>query len=108
MAVKQNYVTSEIKKKEKKLGKKITNPAEPNDHYSLDYTIIAANEQQKEIKFGDGMQFENDLVLQALGFKPDKEGVLKIPAFGREENTKTKKPSKASTKNRETLDARDM
>ena len=53
MAVKQNYVTSRIKEKEKKLGKKITEAPSPNDKYSLDYSSIELNANQKEVKFGE-------------------------------------------------------
>lgn len=118
MAVKQNYVTSEIKKQEKKLGKKITEAPGPDSNYSLDYSGIELNANQKEVKFGEGLQFENDLVLQSLGFKTNTNGTLVLSTYDYEakiadngEIIRTKKSSKASTKtaqSRDEIDTRDI
>ena len=60
------------------------------------------------------MQFENDLVLQSLGFKQNADGTLVLPTYDYEakiadngEIIRSKKSSKASTKTAKTTQSKD-
>lgn len=71
-----NIVTMEIQRREAKLGKKITHPADSSDKFEITYTEFAANQERTEILSGEGKEFENDTLLEVLGFEKDSKGVL--------------------------------
>lgn len=83
-----NIVTMEIKRREKKFGKKITHPADSNDKFEITYTEFAANQERTEILSGEGKEFENDTVLEILGFEKDSKGILVLQAEPNKEISK--------------------
>lgn len=73
----QNVVTMEIKRREKKLGKKITHPADPDDRFSIN-SIELGKEKGLEIIYGNDNKSTNEL-LRNQGYieKPDGMMILK-------------------------------
>lgn len=67
--------------KRKEIGNK---PAGKNDELNLTYTQFAADEKRKEIRIGEGFEFENDLLLKSFGFELDNSGTLTMKALDNE------------------------
>lgn len=51
-----------------------------NDKFEITYTEFAANQERTEITTGEGKQFDNDALLELLGFQKDANGELKLSA----------------------------
>lgn len=53
-------------------------PAGKDSKINITYTEFAANQERTEIKTGEGREFDNDTLLQILGFEKDADGILKL------------------------------
>jgi len=62
--------------KEKKMR-----PAGKNDKFDVTYTHFATERQKAEILTGNGEKFDNDALLEMLGFKKNEQGELTIKAY---------------------------
>lgn len=67
-----------------KTVKKKSMPAGKNDNIRVAYTQFESNMDRTEIKVGDGREFDNDALLELLGFEKDASGVLRLPAASHE------------------------
>ena len=81
-------------------------PAGRNDKFEITYTGFAADIERTEIKVDEGHEFDNEGLLQMLGFEKDENGNLKLPASDYEaeiadngEIIRRKKGSKVLTEN---------
>lgn len=61
------------RKKEKKFI-----PASENDKLIITCTHFASNKEKTELLTGEGKEFDNDALLETLGFKKDDKGVLTL------------------------------
>lgn len=109
MAVKQNYVTTRIKEKERKLGKKITEALKPEDKFKIGNTGFEVEANQQEIEIF-GTEIDNNF-LRELGFKPNPNGELALPTSMYEaeiadngEIIRRRKGSRILTENKEVRD----
>lgn len=58
-----------------------TVPAGKDDRLNLTCTQFASNQERSEIKAPEGREFDNDALLELLGFEKDGKG-LKLPTEG--------------------------
>lgn len=52
-----------------------TVPAGKNDNMELTYTQFATNQERTEMLTGEGKEFDNDALLELLGFEKDGNGL---------------------------------
>lgn len=52
-----------------------TVPAGKDDNLNLTYTHFETNQARDEIKTGEGHEFDNDVLLELLGFEKDGKGL---------------------------------
>ena len=55
-----------------------TVPAGKDDKFISTYAEFAANEQRTEIRTGENKEFDNDVLLEILGFEKNEKGELKL------------------------------
>lgn len=53
-------------------------PIGKEEGVELTYTNFAANQERTQLQTGEGREFENDILLEMLGFKKDENGNLRI------------------------------
>ncbi len=62
---------------EKLKGK--SRPAGIGDKLKIGYTHIATNDKKTELRTGEGQEFDNNALLEMLGFK-EENGIMKLSA----------------------------
>lgn len=76
--VNQNYITERIKKLEKELGEKITDPAGSKNN--LIFTFADAKKAKENKLEAKGSSYSNKELLRKQGFKENADGTLVIKA----------------------------
>ena len=59
-------------------SKKKTIPAGKDSKINITYTEFAANQERTELVVGAGKEFDNDTLLEILGFEKDTDGILRL------------------------------
>ena len=68
------------KERAKRRSERKFSPAGKDEKFSITYTHFAGNQEKTEILTGDGREFDNDTLLEILGFEKDSSGILRLPA----------------------------
>ena len=68
------------KERAKRRSERKFSPAGKDEKFSITYTHFAGNQEKTEILIGDGREFDNDTLLEILGFEKDSSGILRLPA----------------------------
>ncbi len=59
-----------------KMPRKAKNPAGRNEKFEVTYTGFATNKERTEMQIDEGHEFDNEALLQMLGFEKDSNGQL--------------------------------
>ena len=65
----------------KEARKKKMKPAGKNDSFDVTYTHFKTDRQRNELSTGNGERFDNDVLLEMLGFKENENGEMAIKAY---------------------------